>query len=122
MKIFVVTFVIAATLIASIAATGQYTTKYDNINIDEVLASDRLLNNYFNCLIEKGSCTPEAKELKQVIPDALKTECSKCNEKQKKAADKVIHFLIEKKPALWKQLQAKYDPDNIYYNKYKALI
>jgi hypothetical protein len=28
--------------------------------------------------------------------------------------------LIEKKPNNWSELQKKYDPENIYYNKYKA--
>ncbi|XP_061396799.1 ejaculatory bulb-specific protein 3-like [Musca vetustissima] len=119
MKYFTVAFLIAGLMVATISAQEKYTTKYDNINVDEILASDRLLNNYFNCLMERGSCTPDAQELKRAIPDALKTECSKCSEKQKKIIDKVIHFLIEKKPEHWKELQAKYDPDNIYYNKYK---
>jgi hypothetical protein len=42
----------------------KYTTKYDNINIDEILGSDRLLDNYFKCLMDKGRCTPEGTELK----------------------------------------------------------
>ncbi|XP_005190399.1 ejaculatory bulb-specific protein 3 [Musca domestica] len=122
MKFISVAFLVVATLVASIAAQDKYTTKYDNINVDEILSSDRLLNNYFNCLMDRGSCTPDAQELKKAIPDALKTECSKCSEKQKKVIDKVCHFLIEKKPDHWKELQAKYDPQNIYYNKYKSHI
>ncbi|XP_061396800.1 ejaculatory bulb-specific protein 3-like [Musca vetustissima] len=119
MKFLTVAFVIAAFLIVSIAAGDKYTTKYDNIDVDNILKSERLLNNYLNCLMDKGSCTPEGAELKKAIPDALKTECSKCSDKQKKAVDKVAHFLIDNKPEQWKQLQAKYDPDNVYYGKYK---
>lgn len=42
----------------------QYTTKFDNINIEEVLGSERLLKNYFNCLMSRGPCTPDGDELK----------------------------------------------------------
>ncbi|XP_067629049.1 ejaculatory bulb-specific protein 3 [Eurosta solidaginis] len=101
------------------AAEDKYTTKYDNIDVDEILKSDRLFNNYFKCLIDAGKCTPEGRELKKSLPDALKTECSKCSEKQKQNTDKVIRYIIDNKPAEWEQLQKKYDPDSIYVTKYK---
>ncbi|XP_075167376.1 ejaculatory bulb-specific protein 3-like [Haematobia irritans] len=115
--IFAVFF--AAFLVVALADDEKYTTKYDNIDIDEILKSDRLFKNYYNCLIDQGKCTPDGRELKTVLPDALKTECSKCNEKQKESAEKVIRFIIENKPEEWKNLQAKFDPDQVYYKKYK---
>lgn len=45
-------------------AASTYTTKYDNIDVDAILASNRLLKNYVNCLLDKGPCTNEGKELK----------------------------------------------------------
>jgi hypothetical protein len=56
------------------------------------------------------------------IKDALQTECSKCSEKQKEQAEKVIRFLYTKQPEQWKQLQEKYDPDNTYVTKYKDVL
>lgn len=41
-----------------------YTTKYDNLDLEEILRSDRLLKNYFNCLMDSGPCTPDGLELK----------------------------------------------------------
>jgi len=43
---------------------GGYTTKFDNVDLDQILASDRLLKNYHKCLMEKGPCTPDGTELK----------------------------------------------------------
>lgn len=43
---------------------GKYTTKYDNIDLDEILKSDRLLKNYFECVMDRGNCTPDGAELK----------------------------------------------------------
>lgn len=43
---------------------NKYTTKFDNVNLDAILRNDRLLNNYFRCLMDQGSCTPDGDELK----------------------------------------------------------
>jgi hypothetical protein len=56
------------------------------------------------------------------VKDALQTECSKCSDKQKEAAQKVIRFLYTKKPEQWKLLQEKYDPDDTYVAKYKDYL
>lgn len=47
------------------AQENKYTTRYDGIDIDQILKSDRLFNNYYNCLMEKGKCTPDGRELKR---------------------------------------------------------
>ncbi|XP_070490809.1 ejaculatory bulb-specific protein 3 [Chironomus tepperi] len=111
--------VLAVCLIIGVVAAQKYTTKYDNINLDDILKSERLLNNYFNCLMDKGKCTPDGNELKRTLPDALKTDCSKCSEKQKAGTERVLRFLIEKKPNQYAELQKKYDPEGIYYSKYE---
>lgn len=46
------------------ARPDQYTSKYDNVDIDEILHSDRLLSNYMKCLLDTGRCTPEGQELR----------------------------------------------------------
>lgn len=42
----------------------KYTTMYDNINYEEIMKSDRLLGFYIKCLLDKGPCTAEGRELK----------------------------------------------------------
>ncbi|CAH1364951.1 hypothetical protein MTP99_001271 [Tenebrio molitor] len=94
----------------------------DNIDIDDILKNDRLLKNYVNCVLDKGNCTPEGERLKKAIPESLQNGCSKCNDKVKEGTKKVIHHLIEKKPDMWKELEARYDPNGDYKKKYKDLI
>lgn len=72
---------------------NKYDIKYDNIDIDELLKSDRLLTNYINCLMEEGPCTEDGRELKETLPDAITTDCSKCSEKQKVGSEKVMHYM-----------------------------
>jgi hypothetical protein len=43
---------------------SSYSTKWDGIDLDQVLASNRLLLNYHNCMMERGSCTPDVSDLK----------------------------------------------------------
>lgn len=42
------------------------------------------------------------------------------SEKQKAGTEKVVRYLIENKKDKWDMLQKKYDPENVYYGKYKA--
>jgi hypothetical protein len=56
------------------------------------------------------------------VKDAIQTGCSKCSDKQKESAQKIIRFLYSKKPEQWKLLQEKYDPDNTYATKYKDIL
>ncbi|XP_076235358.1 chemosensory protein 4 [Calliopsis andreniformis] len=96
----------------------KYTTKYDNIDVDAVINSERLLNGYVNCLLDRGACTPDAAELKKNLPDALERNCSACSEKQKEFADKISQHLIDHKGEDWSLLEAKYDPSGAYRQRY----
>lgn len=48
-----------------VSGTENYTDMYDNLDIDAILNSDRLLNQYLDCILEKGSCTADARTLKR---------------------------------------------------------
>lgn len=54
----------------------------------------------------------------EVLPDALKTGCSKCNNTQKGGARKILHHLIENKKEWYKELEAIYDSEGTYKKKY----
>jgi len=97
----------------------KYTDKYDNIDLDEIISNERLLSNYFKCLMDEGKCTADGAELKKILPDAIKTKCAACSEKQKQGADKMVKHLYHNKPELWKKLEEKYDPEHVYRNLYK---
>nr|ACZ58026.1 chemosensory protein 8 [Adelphocoris lineolatus] len=101
-------------------AADKYTDKYDNIDIDEILNNERLYKKYFDCILGNGKCTPDGTELKETIPDALKTACAKCNDKQKAGVEKVLRHLLTKKAEDYKILEAKFDPEGVYRKKYEA--
>ncbi|KAG5883698.1 hypothetical protein JTB14_007417 [Gonioctena quinquepunctata] len=106
-------------LMIFVNACEKYTTKYDNVDYEEVLRSERLMKNYLNCLLDEGPCSPDGQELKNVLLDSLNTECCKCSDRQKNGARKVIHYLVEKHKDWWEQLTARYDPNGVFKKKYE---
>lgn len=111
-----------ASLVCCTLAADFYTTKYDNVNIDNILDNQRLFGNYVKCLLDKGRCTEDGKALKEVVPDALITNCAKCNEKQKESVKKVVTFLVKNRRKDYDELVAKYDPEGIYRENYKHYL
>ncbi|XP_014365820.2 ejaculatory bulb-specific protein 3 [Papilio machaon] len=109
--------IILLCVVASVWST--YTDKYDNINIDEILGNEVLLENYVNCIMDKGRCTPEGKELKNHIKEAMENGCKECTEKQKQGTRDVIKFLIEHKLETWNELCNKYDPTGKWRKHYE---
>ena len=67
MKIFVVLFLTTVGL-ALARPSEKYTVKYDSIDLQEILRSDRLTENYVQCLLDKKPCTPDGEELKSKFP------------------------------------------------------
>ncbi|KAL1493731.1 hypothetical protein ABEB36_009425 [Hypothenemus hampei] len=102
----------------NVRTAQMYPTKYDNVDVNGILSSNRLLRNYVNCLLDKGPCTNEGNTLKQYIPDAIATECSKCSPTQKKIAGRILYELLLNHRPEWDLLTAKYDPDEKYQKKY----
>ena len=105
----------------AVARPGEehYTDRYDTVNLDEILENRAILVSYINCVLEKGKCTPDAKELREHIKDALENECVKCTEAQKKGTRRVIKHMINKEPEFWTELCDKYDPERKYTHKYE---
>lgn len=46
------------------ATTGGYNTRLDSVDVDKILANPRVLSNYVKCIVDKGPCTSEGKEIK----------------------------------------------------------
>lgn len=62
-------FLLVATVCAiSYAAEEKYMTKYDNVDLDAIIANDRLLRAYVDCLLGTRKCTKDGQELKSRFP------------------------------------------------------
>lgn len=86
-------FIIAVFFVASGLTEETYDGKYDSVDVDEILKSERLMTSYIKCLMDEGPCTEDGRDLKEILPDAIETDCSKCTEKQKDGSAKIMHFM-----------------------------
>ncbi|KAL0869942.1 hypothetical protein ABMA27_006133 [Loxostege sticticalis] len=97
----------------------KYTDKYDNLNIQEILENKRLLKAYVDCVLGQGKCSPDGKELKEHLQEAIETGCEKCTEAQEKGAYTAIEYLIKNELDIWRQLAAKFDPEGKWRKTYE---
>lgn len=60
------TFVLLCSLVFSGLVSGieYYSDTYDNVDVDAIINSDRLLNQYVNCILDKGPCTADGRSFK----------------------------------------------------------
>ncbi|KAF4524964.1 hypothetical protein B566_EDAN014481 [Ephemera danica] len=96
----------------------KYKDRYDFLSIDHVLKSPRLMHNFHQCVMERGPCTSEAAELRRIIPEAMRSECARCTERQRQQAGRVLAFIIEHRPEWLRELFEKFDPDGSIRKKY----
>ncbi|XP_028163097.1 allergen Tha p 1-like [Ostrinia furnacalis] len=100
----------------------KYTDRFDDINIEEIIANRRLLVPYLKCVLDKGRCTPEGKELKAHVKDAMQTACEKCTDKQKTGARKVVNHIRDNEKEYWEELINKYDPKGEFKTIYEPFL
>ncbi|XP_039759098.1 allergen Tha p 1-like [Pararge aegeria] len=98
----------------------QYTDKFDSFDVKEIITNRRLLVAYIKCVLDQGKCSPEGKELKSHIREAVENYCAKCTPAQRGGTRTVIAHLINKEEDYWNQLTAKYDSDRKYTKKYET--
>jgi hypothetical protein len=48
----------------AVVLSDNYSSRYDNIDLDAILRNNRALNGIIKCVLEKGPCSPEGRELK----------------------------------------------------------
>nr|QGN03663.1 putative chemosensory protein 14 [Conopomorpha sinensis] len=109
---------VTLTLAAGLVSSQKYPEKYDQLDLEQILSNKRLTKTYIKCILELGRCSPEAKELKGHISEALGNGCARCTNNQREGARRVIAHLIKHEPDAWKQLVEKYDPERVYTSKY----
>ncbi|KAL6267051.1 hypothetical protein P5V15_000127 [Pogonomyrmex californicus] len=105
-----------------VSGIEYYSDAFDKIDVDAIINSSRLLNQYIDCLFDKGPCTVDGRSLKLILPDALATQCERCTEKQKYMARKISNYLREHKPDTWTAFLEKFDPDKMYIASFKQFL
>ncbi|XP_068084032.1 ejaculatory bulb-specific protein 3-like [Anabrus simplex] len=121
---------LALTLLASVVLLVQsappsttYSTKYDHLDVDAIISNDRALMAYIKCLLDETPCaTAEGREFRKNLPEALRTNCSKCTDAQKNIIRKLAKSTIEKHPKEWEKIKNKYDPKGEHHEAFSKFL
>ncbi|KAG5308016.1 PEB3 protein, partial [Acromyrmex insinuator] len=101
-RLSLIVTIIAVALACVFAEEEFYSDRYDDININEILANEKLRTQYYNCFLGTAPCkTADAKFFAGVIGEAMQTQCKKCTEKQKNLLDILIDWYTKNKPEEW---------------------
>nr|ARM20138.1 chemosensory protein [Galeruca daurica] len=74
-----------------------------------ILRNARMLKRYVECLLDvPDTCTKDGDYLKQVLPEAIKTNCAECDAKQDDTAVRVMAYLMKYHDDWWKKIDARY--------------
>ncbi|KAF5299915.1 hypothetical protein FQR65_LT09310 [Abscondita terminalis] len=111
-------FVVLLTVVCSRPDT--YLDDFDNINIDAVLSNKRLVNNYLHCIKTGQKCTPDGVKARELIPNALKTRCEKCNESQRMKILQILEWVIQNKPKDFLEIEKIFDSDHSFRNEFES--
>ncbi|XP_058060100.1 mucin-2-like isoform X1 [Anopheles bellator] len=103
-------------------ARTLYSPRYDNLDIDTILGSNRLVSNYVDCLLSRKPCPPEGKDLKRILPEALRTKCARCSPIQKENALKIITRLYFDYPDQYRALRERWDPSGEYHRRFEEYL
>ncbi|XP_069695422.1 ejaculatory bulb-specific protein 3-like [Periplaneta americana] len=109
-------------LAVALVSSDKYTNRYDHIDVDSILRNERALGAIVKCILEKGPCSPEGRELKADLPEALQTDCAKCTDNQKTLIRKAARYLIDNKPSYWNEISNKYDPEKQYVESFNKFL
>ncbi|CAH0590229.1 unnamed protein product [Chrysodeixis includens] len=108
--------------LTAVVTADFYNSKYDSFDVQPLIDNDRILLSYTKCFLDQGPCTPDAKDFKKVIPEALETTCAKCSPKQQQLIKKVIQAVIDRHPEAWEQLSQKYDKDRKFKESFDKFL
>ncbi|XP_072942933.1 ejaculatory bulb-specific protein 3-like [Epargyreus clarus] len=104
----------------SLAAAQFYVTEDDYVDIDAVIADLPSLQSYSDCFLDRGPCTSLTQSFKDVIPDAVRRACDRCNVPQKQRFGRFLQGLQARLREDYELFRQKYDPMNIYFDALEA--
>lgn len=128
MKYFAAALLVAC-FIALASSQAVKPLSLETIDLENTLKNDKLVRRYIDCVLDKGRCDTNGKDLKgkrscttvttirlrnviplhaEMLPRVLNQNCSGCTPKQRENADRIIDFMKKNHAGEWTQINAKY--------------
>jgi hypothetical protein len=61
-------------VLAAWPCAENVSSKYEYVDVDLLLSNHRTVSSYINCILDKGPCTPEGRDLKGELQTAQSTK------------------------------------------------
>ncbi|KAB0804921.1 hypothetical protein PPYR_01891 [Photinus pyralis] len=110
--------IISLGLFALFACVWAAYEEFDGIDIEEILNSPRLVDNYIKCAKTGQKCSTDAQKMKAIVPGALKSKCPECSEEQKAKIQRVFEWVIQNRPQDFLEIEKIHDPEHHYRADY----
>ncbi|XP_014277115.1 ejaculatory bulb-specific protein 3 [Halyomorpha halys] len=104
-------FTVALFAFVVFAAAAPQSAKIDKYDIEQIFNDEKLFQQYFNCVMGRGQCTPGGQKLKDSIADHVKSGCANCPPERKARAQKMVKFMIAKKASQYEEFEKMYDSE-----------
>ncbi|KAB0804920.1 hypothetical protein PPYR_01890 [Photinus pyralis] len=105
-------------LVASVWGRPADDEDFDKLDVDEILASERLVNNYIGCAKKISPCTKEGLKLRELVPKTLKNKCADCSEERKAKVYKILEWMIQNRPDDFLEIETMYDKEHVYRGEF----
>nr|AXG21598.1 chemosensory protein 5 [Agrilus mali] len=102
------------TVLVTTLAQRHIIGRLQSVNLEQVLNNDRLFNNFYKCLADEGKCSNDAKSIKNLLPEVVKTKCGQCTADERSQIKKSLNLVRKNKPEQFNSLAAKYDPEGVW--------
>ncbi|XP_018562995.1 ejaculatory bulb-specific protein 3-like [Anoplophora glabripennis] len=104
--------IVICALFQSVYALGleDHIPNFDNFNLNDIIKSRTVFDNYMNCFLDKDKCSKGGELLKGIVLDTIKTNCKTCTEAQRNIGKTIVRYLMDNKVDLWDEIKAKYVP------------
>lgn len=125
--------IVVAAFLAVLAlaqAQGPKPLPLENLDVENTLKNDKLVRRYIDCVLDRGRCDSNGKDIKgtypfllincchnlkrwsldavDILPRVLNEKCASCSPKQKANADRIVDFMKSNHMNDWVQVNAKY--------------
>ncbi|KAK9877411.1 hypothetical protein WA026_018524 [Henosepilachna vigintioctopunctata] len=92
---------------------GEFGTSR-NVNIEELMSNERILNQFYNCVVTDRRCGGDAGRMKQLVPELMIHGCSNCSSEQIDQVRRFTEYLYNYKRHMLVGIYMKFDPYKNY--------